>query len=200
MCMECKRKLTLCSQTGKKDSSEDEPEEIVLSYPTEEELLQLRTTKFSKASGRTKQLWYWYAAEATTTIPSAWKKKKSTMANTLLHDALTVSDEAYIISVIVNYKEKFEQAAKKPRKVSAGRRKGETQWTEVMIKRFAKCYRLVKEARQCSEAASWETAFQEYFKGLKASSEEDEGSTEEEEDRGSSEVEIPMDDMDDDDE
>ena len=179
------------------DNNDTSTDETELSYPTEKELLSLRTVPFDKADDKAKQLWYWYAGEALATIPSNWKKNKSTMANTALHEAVTISDEAFVITVIVIYKDKFEKAAKSPRKPRAGRRKGETQWSNDMIWQFSKCYEQVKALRENDNASSWEVAFQEYYKGLKSMPQMEENGELEEEEEGGSETDlsIPMDDL-----
>ena len=163
----------------------------------EEELLSLHTVPFDKAQDKAKQLWYWYAGQALATIPSDWKKNQSTMAKTPLHEAITVSDEAFVLTVIVNYKDKFQEAAKTPRKPRAGRRKGETHWSNAMIWQFSKYYKHLKEVRDNDNATSWEVAFQEYYKGLKTmpSDEEEEGDLEEGINDSETESSIPMDEL-----
>ena len=118
------------------------------------------------------------------------------MAKIPLHEAITVSDEAFIITVIVNYKDKFQEAAKTPRKPRAGRRKGETQWSNEMIRQFSKYYKHLKEVRDNDNATSWEVAFQEYYKGLKTMPpDKEEGNLEEVDNGSETEASIPMDDL-----
>ena len=128
------------------DDQEDleEGEVITRSYPTEEDLLGLRTTPFQEASPYTKHLWLWYAGQALNAIPSRWNKART---NTLLHEAMTVSDEAFIITIIVAYEDKWKEAIETPRTARAGRRKGE-KWNEQIIKRFTKYYNSISQARQ----------------------------------------------------
>ena len=169
--------------------------EVELNYPTEDELLAMHTTPFSKAKDETIHLWYWYAGEALATIPSNWKKSNSTRANTPLHEAMTVSDEAFIITVIVHYKDKFKEAYKTPRKARAGRRKGEAQWSDEMIKQFAKSFDKVQEARKNKNAPAWEKAFSDYYKGFSEAHQDNKDSHDEEEEGKESDMEIPMDDL-----
>jgi len=167
-----------------------------INYPTEEELLALRTEPIKEATKVNKDIWYWYAGSALPTIPCDWGKRKNCMANTKLHESITISDEAFIMSVIINYQTKWEEAAKSPAKARSGRKKGE-KWNDDMIKTFSRCYKKIQEARSNEHALEWEMAYQEYYKGLKENEEDyndsnhEDGESNEEE----SSTSIPMDDL-----
>jgi hypothetical protein len=151
------------AQTTDDQEDLEEGEVITRSYPTEEDLLGLRTTPFQEASPYTKHLWLWYAGQALNAIPSRWNKART---NTLLHEAMTVSDEAFIVTIIVAYEDKWKEAIETPRTARAGRRKGE-KWNEQIIKRFTKYYNSISQARDNENANDWEVAFREHCKGLR---------------------------------
>lgn len=176
---------------GNIDPEEREEGEVVaMAYPTEEEMLGLRTSPIEEASPYTKKLWFWYAGQALNAIPSKWNKARTVK---LLHEEMTVSDEAFIMTIIVAYEDKWKEAVETPTDKRAGRKKGE-KWMGLVVQRFTKYYKMVSEARDNKNANSWEVAFREHCRGLCKGKQEDKVETEEEGDQQEEqEIEIPDD-------